>query len=35
LVSDIGGGTYIEVFEKRVLKRIFGPKREDVMGDWG
>jgi hypothetical protein len=22
------------VFEKRVLRRIFGPKRADVMGDW-
>jgi hypothetical protein len=23
-----------EVFEKRVLMRIFGPKREDVAGGW-
>jgi hypothetical protein len=22
------------VFEKRVLRRIFGPKREEVTGDW-
>jgi hypothetical protein len=22
------------VFENRVLKRIFGPKRDEVMGDW-
>jgi hypothetical protein len=22
------------VFEKRVLRRIFGPKRDDVMGGW-
>jgi hypothetical protein len=22
------------VFENRVLRRIFGPKREDVTGDW-
>jgi hypothetical protein len=22
------------VFENRVLKRIFGPKRDDVTGDW-
>jgi hypothetical protein len=22
------------VFEKRVLSRIFGPKRDDVTGDW-
>jgi hypothetical protein len=23
-----------EMFENRVLKRIFGPKREEVVGDW-
>jgi hypothetical protein len=22
------------VFENRVLRRMFGPKREEVMGDW-
>jgi hypothetical protein len=22
------------VFEKRVLRRIFGPKRNEVTGDW-
>jgi hypothetical protein len=22
------------VFENRVLRRIFGPKREEVAGDW-
>jgi hypothetical protein len=22
------------VFENRVLRKIFGPKREDVTGDW-
>jgi hypothetical protein len=22
------------VFENRVLRRIFGPRRDDVMGDW-
>jgi hypothetical protein len=22
------------VFENRVLKRIFGPKRDEVMGEW-
>jgi hypothetical protein len=24
----------LRVFEKRVLRRIFGPKRDEVMGDW-
>jgi hypothetical protein len=24
----------LKVFENRVLRRIFGPKREEVMGDW-
>jgi hypothetical protein len=22
------------VFENRVLRRIFGPKRDEMMGDW-
>jgi hypothetical protein len=22
------------VFENRVLRRMFGPKREEVVGDW-
>jgi hypothetical protein len=24
----------LRVFEKRVLKRIFGPKRDEVTGGW-
>jgi hypothetical protein len=24
----------LRVFEKRVLRRIFGPKRNEVTGDW-
>jgi len=24
----------LKVFENRVLKRIFGPKREEVRGEW-
>jgi hypothetical protein len=24
----------LRVFENRVLRRIFGPKREEVTGDW-
>ena len=24
----------LRVFENRVLKRIFGPKRDDVTGEW-
>jgi hypothetical protein len=24
----------LRVFENRVLRRIFGPKREEVEGDW-
>jgi hypothetical protein len=23
------------VFENRVLRRIFGPKRDEIRGDWG
>jgi hypothetical protein len=33
LVSDIKGGTEI-VFEIKVLRRIFGPKRYEVTGGW-
>jgi hypothetical protein len=22
------------VFENRLLRKVFGPKREEVMGDW-
>jgi hypothetical protein len=25
----------LRVFESRVLKRIFGEKRDEVTGDWG
>jgi hypothetical protein len=25
---------YIIDFENRVLRRIFGPKRDEVMGEW-
>jgi hypothetical protein len=25
----------LRVFENRVLRRIFGPKRDEVMGEWG
>jgi hypothetical protein len=24
----------LRVFEKRVLRKIFAPKRDNVMGDW-
>jgi hypothetical protein len=24
----------VSVFENRVLRRIFGPKREEVTGEW-
>jgi hypothetical protein len=27
-------GIQTEAFENRVLRRIFGPKREEVAGDW-
>jgi hypothetical protein len=25
----------LRVSEKRVLRRIFGPKRDEVTGEWG
>jgi hypothetical protein len=33
LVFTIKGGTQTEGFENRVLRRIFGPKRDEVKGD--
>jgi hypothetical protein len=33
LVSHLEGGTYTEGFENRVLRKIFGPKREED-GSW-
>jgi hypothetical protein len=34
LVSDIKRANTLKVLEKRVLRRIFGPKREEVTGGW-
>jgi hypothetical protein len=34
LVCNIKGGTQGEVFENRVLRRIFEAKREEVAGEW-
>jgi hypothetical protein len=34
LVSDIKGRNRLRVFENRVLKIIFGPKRDGVVGSW-
>jgi hypothetical protein len=34
LVSDIKGEHRLRVFENRVLRRIFGPKRDEVTGEW-
>jgi hypothetical protein len=34
LVSDIKGERRLKVFENRVLRRIFGWKRDEVTGDW-
>jgi hypothetical protein len=34
LVSDITGGTDLRVFENRVLRRIFGMKRDEVTAGW-
>jgi hypothetical protein len=34
LVSDIREEHRLRVFENRVLRRIFGPKRDEVTGEW-
>jgi len=33
LVVDITGGKKLRVFENMVLRRIFGPKRDEVSGE--
>jgi len=34
LVVDIGGERKLRVFENMVLRRIFGPRRDEVTGEW-
>jgi hypothetical protein len=34
LVSDAKGIAQTGVFENRILRRIFIPKRDEVMGEW-
>jgi hypothetical protein len=34
VVSDIKEEHRLRVFENRVLRRIFGPKRDEVTGGW-
>jgi hypothetical protein len=34
LVSDIRRELKLRVFENRVLRRIFGPKRDEVTEGW-
>ena len=34
MVAHIEGGKQAEVFENMVLWRIFGPKRDEVTGEW-
>jgi hypothetical protein len=34
LVAHIEGGTRLRVFENRVMRRIFRPKRDELTGEW-
>jgi hypothetical protein len=34
LAFDINGGTWTEGFENRALRRIFGRRRYEMIGDW-
>jgi hypothetical protein len=34
LVFDINGEYSLRVFENRVPRRIFGPKRDELIGGW-
>ena len=33
--KGLGEERWLRVFENRVLRRIFGPKRDEVTGEWG
>jgi len=33
-VAHIEGGTWLRVFENRGLRRIFGPEKDEVTGEW-
>jgi hypothetical protein len=35
LVSALREEQRLRVFENRVLRKIFGPKKEEVAGGWG
>ena len=34
MVDHIQGGTRLRVCESRVLRRVFGPKRDEVTEEW-
>ena len=34
MVADIEGGRKLRVFENMVLRIIFGPRRDEVTGEW-
>jgi len=34
LVADTEGESRMRVFENRILGRVFGPKRDEVTGEW-
>ena len=34
MVVDIAGGKMLRVFENMVLRRIFGPRRDELTGEW-
>ena len=34
LVATLGEERRLSVFENKVLRRIFGPMREEVTGEW-
>jgi hypothetical protein len=34
LVADLEEESWLRVFENRVLRRIFGPKKDEVTGEW-
>ena len=34
MVAHIKGERSLRVFENRMLKRILGPKKDEVIGEW-
>ena len=35
MLADTKGGKKLRVFENKVLRRLFGSRKDEVTGEWG